>query len=272
MQSGEMVVAYLRISTVNQFETGAGLQTQQAKIVEFCKAKGLQLGEVYKDIAVSGTIKNREGLMRLMADCRRGCFSKVLVYRRDRIARDLFVALWVEKELKKYNVRVISVTEPSIDTNTPLGKAFSRIIDIFSQLESDTITFRLADGRRHAASQGKKPCGGIPFGLRKEGKALRVNEAEAPWVVKAFQWKAQGRSYSFIVRKFNGAGLITRQGNSFQPESIKYLLRNSTYAGEVCYGNLTGVKSQYGNIVSRRLFLKTKRAMERKLDTPLDKS
>lgn len=271
MQSGEMVVAYLRISTVNQFETGAGLQTQQAKIAEYCGAKGYKLGEVYKDVAVSGTIKNREGLMRLMADCRRGCFNKVLVYRRDRIARDLFVALWVEKELKKYNVRVVSVTEPSIDTSTPLGKAFGRIIDIFSELEKDTITFRLADGRRHAASQGKKPCGGIPYGLRKEGKALRINEAEAPWVVRAFQWKTQGRSYSFIVRQFNEAGLTTRQGKSFQSESIKYLLQNSTYAGEVRYGNLTGIKGQHEPIVSRRLFLKTKRAMEKKLLDPLDK-
>lgn len=264
MQSGEMVVAYLRISTVNQFETGAGLQTQQAKITEFCRAKGFQLGEIYKDVAVSGTIKNREGLMRLMADCRRGCFSKVLVYKRDRIARDLFVALWVEKELKKCNVRVISVTEPSIDTSTPLGKAFGRIIDIFSELEKDTITFRLADGRRHAASQGRKSCGGIPFALRKEGKTLKINDTEAPWVVKAFQWKAQGRSYAFIVKQFNEAGLTTRQGNSFQSESIKYLLRNSTYAGEVRYGNLTGIKGQHNSIISRRLFMKVKRVMERK--------
>ena len=263
MQSDSIIVSYERISTLRQLD-GAGLETQRAKILDFCKAKGWQLGRSYQDIGVSGAVKDREGLMRLLSDCSKGQISKVLIYRRDRLGRDLFVTLWIEKELKKYNVELISVTENHVDESTPIGQAFANLTSIFAQLELDTITFRLKDGRQHASRLGKLASSIAPFGFYRDGKRLKVNETERPWISKIYRLASAGYPCNFIAKQLNKAGLKTRRGLSFQSESIKYILQNKIYIGEINYGTIKGVKGEHEVLVSRRSFFRTQRVLAEK--------
>ena len=57
------VVGYIRVSTEQQSESGAGMAAQRHAIEQHCKHHGLVLAQVYEDDGVSAkSVMNRPGL------------------------------------------------------------------------------------------------------------------------------------------------------------------------------------------------------------------
>ena len=79
--------------------------------------------------------------------------DKVIVARLDRIARDLYRSLWVEKEIRKAVAELISTSEP-YRWNDPTQKLLLNIIMSFAEFERSLITSRLSRGRKTKARQG----------------------------------------------------------------------------------------------------------------------
>ncbi len=251
-------IGYVRVSTSNQVENGDGLEIQKNKILEYCKERGLELTKFYEDKGISGSIKDRPALVRLLKDCEAGTIQKVVVYKQDRLSRELTVSLWLETQFKKYSIELNSVVDPEYDMEDPLQKAFKRIADIFAELEKDMITMRLKEGRINNAKNGVRGSGAIAFGYKKTGDKLEINPEEAKWVEKIFRWASKGRSYSKIAELLNRNGIVTRRGGLFQIESVKYILRNHMYYGETRFGDIAG-KGCHESIVSKRLFQRVQR-------------
>lgn len=249
------VVGYIRVSTANQVENGDGLEIQSRKIVEYCKEKGWAVDHIYADKGISGRIQERPALLELLKDCEAGKVKKVVVYKSDRLSRELTVALWIETQFKKYDVELASVLDPDFDMDDPLQKAFKRIADIFAELEKDCISLRLREGRINNAKNGERGSGPIPFGYKKEANALVIDESEACWVEKVFRWRAKGWGYTKIVNCLAKAGIYTKRGKQFSIDSIKYLLSNSIYHGATDYGDIH-VRGNHQPIISRRLFVR----------------
>lgn len=105
--------AYLRVSPEDQVgEDKFGLTDQRATIDSFAKAQGFELARVYSDEGISGATMDRPGLQDLLAEADNGIFEVVIVVKLDRLARGLMPQLWIEKELLRHNVGLISVAEP----------------------------------------------------------------------------------------------------------------------------------------------------------------
>lgn len=51
-------------------------------------------------------------------------------------------------ELAERGINIRSLTEPKVDTTTPMGKAFYRIVAVFAQLRIDTIRENTMAGLR----------------------------------------------------------------------------------------------------------------------------
>lgn len=253
MVTQAVTAGYVRVSTTSQVENGEGIEIQRRKILEYCKGKSMVLGQFYEDKGISGAIKDRPALLTLLKDCEAGLVKRVVVYKQDRLSRELTVALWLETQFKKYNIELVSVVDPEYDMEDPLQKAFKRIADVFAELEKDVIAVRLKDGRRNKAQNGGRGSGAIPFGYRKEGESMEIETAEATWVEKIFRLAAQGQSYSYIARKLNSNGITTKRGKPFQIESVKYILKNRMYYGESVFGDIK-TKGLHKPIISKRLF------------------
>ncbi|MCP4653599.1 MAG: recombinase family protein [Candidatus Omnitrophica bacterium] len=251
-------VGYLRVSTANQVENGEGLEIQRDKIEAYCKDKNLELNRFYEDKGISGAIKERPGLLRLLKDCEDGLIDNVIVYKQDRLSRELTVSLWLETQFKKHDIEINSVVDPEYNLDDPLQKAFKRIADVFAELEKDVITARLKDGRINNAKNGERGSGPIPFGYVKVGKKLEIKPTEAKNVVRIFRWLVKGHKYTTIVRKLNKLRATTKRGKQFQIQSLKYVLRNKMYYGETSFGNFH-VQGTHPPIVSKRLFLKAQK-------------
>lgn len=254
MNSVGETVSYLRVSTQSQVENGDGLETQRRRILEFAKEKNLVINKFYCDEGISGAVKDRPALLDLLSACESGKVKTVVVYKMDRLARELTISLWLETQFKKHDVQVFSVVDPELGDD-PLEKAFRRIAYVFAELEKDMITARMHDGRINKAKSGRRACGPAAFGYKKESDSLVLDESEAKWVGKIFRWRARGDSYTVIIRRLTRFGVVSKRGKSFSIASLRYALDNSLYYGASSFGDVH-VKGIHQPIVSKRLFLK----------------
>lgn len=65
--------------------------------------------------------------------------ATLVVRRLDRIACSEVMAIQTINELHERAVNIKSLTEPDIDTTTPMGRALFGIVAVFAQLRVDTI-------------------------------------------------------------------------------------------------------------------------------------
>lgn len=259
MQLDKSVVAYCRVSCQAQVDRGEGMEIQRERILHYCKTEKLKISRFYNDEAVSGAVRDRPELIKLLEDCKAGKIGKVIVYKFDRLARELSVSLWIESVFKRYDVELFAVEDPEIDMNDPLQRAFRRLIDIFAELERSIITSRLRAGRDNNARNGLRGSGPISFGYVKVGDKLEIEQTEAEYVRKIFRWFVRGHRYTEIVSILNKKGIKTKRGKSFQIQSVKSILRNGLYCGEMTYGSIS-TKGAHESIISKRLFIKAQKA------------
>jgi len=101
-------IGYIRVSTDSQADSGAGQAAQRQAIEAFAKANGLTITAWHEDAGVSGAaaIEDRPGLVAALAGLRRG--DVLLVAKRDRLARDTFAAMTIERTVAKRRASVMS--------------------------------------------------------------------------------------------------------------------------------------------------------------------
>jgi len=201
---------YLRVSTDEQAKEGHyGLPIQNERGEAFCKAHGydLSVDNIYTDEGYSGSlsVEKRPALKQLFADARENKFDVVVVYRIDRMARNVRIFKNTIHDLEDLSVGFHSISE-AFDTSTPFGRAALNLLSSFAELERDLITDRMQGGRKMAAKSGKWVWGPPPYGfdLDKETKKLCINKEEAQWVLKFFEWSVNEKlSLSAIQKRAN---------------------------------------------------------------------
>ncbi len=110
----------------------------------------------------------------------------------DRIARDLFVSLFVEKELLISKVEIHSVSEP-VSGNDPMQKAFRQMMGIFAELEKSMIPARMSGGRKQKARGSGYAGGGVAIGYQatRGGKVLELDQGKAATVKRVLELRQE---------------------------------------------------------------------------------
>lgn len=141
------LVGYARVSTREQ-----NADAQEAAL----RAAGAV--RVFVDRGESSRRRDRPQWVACMDYLQPG--NTLLVYRLDRIAGTTSSVIQVITDLGERGINLRSLTEPEIDTTSPMGKALFGIVAVFAQLRVDTIRQNTIDGLAHARSQGR--VGGRP--------------------------------------------------------------------------------------------------------------
>ena len=81
-------------------------------------------------------------------------FKAIIVYRLDRISRNVSDFSGLIEELARLDISFISIKE-QFDTSTPMGRAMMYIASVFSQLERETIAERIRDNMHELAKTGR---------------------------------------------------------------------------------------------------------------------
>jgi site-specific DNA recombinase len=233
---------YLRVSGEGQIgEDKYGLAAQREAVETYAKAQGYEVAEWYVDEVISGATLDRPELTRLLNDAG-GKFAFVIVAKMDRIARDLMAQLWIEKELLRGNVELISVAEP-FRGQDPANVLFRQVIGAFAQFERARIAERMAGGRKQKARGGGYAGGGAPIGYTAEkgAKVLSLDAEKAETVRRLFELREEcpGASLEALAGMMNAEGLTTAQGAIWRKAQVKRVLdRREFYAGAYSYAGI----------------------------------
>ncbi len=153
-QAGKAVGIYARVSTEHQRH-----DSQEHELRQYVKAHGLGPVRWYRDKA-TGTNTDRPGLDALRADVFAGKVSCVLVYRLDRLCRNLRDGVNLLHDWLEAGVRVVSITQ-QLDLSGPAGKMVMAVMLALAEIEAEGIRQRIRHGI--AARKAK----GLPVGRRK---------------------------------------------------------------------------------------------------------
>ena len=235
--------AYLRVSTDNQaMEDSYGLPAQEDAILSYARNQGIEVVAFFVDDGYSGATLDRPGLQELIKESGSKSFDVVLVAKMDRVARDVYYSLFIEKELLINSIVIVSVSEP-VSGSDPMNTAFRQLMAVFAQLEKDMITMRMSNGRRQKASQGGYSGGRAALGYcaKRGTKKLRVDSSKARAVKRTFELRAKHPGWSLrqLAECLNEEGHTTAQGKKFKPMQVKRILdREEFYNGRYSYGDI----------------------------------
>lgn len=141
------VVGYARVSTREQNPAAQEAELRAAGVVR-----------VFVDRGESSRVAERPQWLACLDYLRPG--DTLVVRRLDRIAGSETMAIATITELHDRGVNIKSLTEPDIDTTTPMGRALFGIVAVLAQLRVDTIRDNTRRGLAHARAQGR--VGGRP--------------------------------------------------------------------------------------------------------------
>lgn len=196
---------------------------------------------IFEDEGFSGGNLNRPAFQQMLSAARSHELSAIVVYRLDRISRNISDFSTLIEELSRLGVAFISIRE-QFDTGTPMGRAMMYIASVFSQLERETIAERIRDNMHELAKTGRWLGGNTPTGYRSEsvqtvtvdGKTrkackLKLLPEEGELVKKIYALYAQTDSLSKTEAELLRQGIKTKTGRDFTRFSIKSILQNPVY-------------------------------------------
>ncbi len=205
-------VAYYRVSTVRQGQSGLGLEGQQAAVESFC-----QPVESFTEIE-SGKNNQRPELQRAIAACKR-LGATLVVAKLDRLARNVaFVSTLMES-----GVEFVACNNPNANRLT---------LHILAAVAEDEA--RRISERTKAALAAYKARGGrlgntknlttkaSPLARAANVAAAEKHRAEVLPVAK--QLREAGRSLAEVADILTGRGILTRRGNGWSITAVSRLL------------------------------------------------
>jgi len=230
------VATYARVSSQEQALEGTSMEFQDAQLTAYCQLQGWSIVNAYTDPGFTGKDGNRPGLERLLSDAKIGLFDRVVVYKLDRLARNLGLLLGIEQKLSGCGITLISVKE-SIDTSTPTGKMMFQMFGMVAEWERETIIERTKSGKLQRFKDGCWAGGRVPYGYSydKASKKLIVDENNARIVRRIYREYSDGRSLYGICTGLNKDKIHSRGRNSqgWRETGIRDLMLNPIYKGKL---------------------------------------
>ncbi len=241
---------------------------------------------VYADMGISGTdTSKRSEFLRMLKDCETGKIDIILTKSISRFARNTVDLLETVRHLKSLGIEVRFEKE-HIHSLSEDGELMLSLLASFAQEESRSISENCKWGIRKRFQSGEigvtnKHLLGYRYDEELRKYVIIPEEAEAVrWM---FQMYIDGVSLRLIAENMNKAGIRSTLGNEFQEASVRQLIFNEVYAGDIlrqkCYiaDPITKTKVKNGGelpqyymadcheaIIDRETYAKVQAEMERR--------
>jgi DNA invertase Pin-like site-specific DNA recombinase len=205
------VVGYVRVSTDEQLDSGAGLEAQRQAIRRECERRGWKLAEVYEDAASGRAITGRQGLKAALTALDGHRAAALVVAKLDRLSRSLldFAGLMEQSRRKGWALVALDI---GVDTTTPSGEMMASVLAVFAQFERRLIGQRTREALAVKRQQGVRL--GRPPVLTRE------------FVASIRRQRARGRSLAAIAIRLNADRVPTAHGGrAWHVSTVRTLLQ-----------------------------------------------
>lgn len=197
---------------------------------------------IKQDEGFSGKDVKRPQFQEMMKLVKDKQVKMIVVYKLDRLSRNVLDFCEMYNELELYDTKFASVSE-SFDTTTSMGRAMLMITMTFAQLERETIAERIRDNMMELAKTGRWLGGNTPMGFESEkmekfninGKKVSLyklspinDEIEIIKLIydKYLELKSLTTLETFLLNN----NLKTRRECDFARWGLKKILTNPVYA------------------------------------------
>lgn len=212
------VIAYVRVSTDEQAQSGLGLADQEKRIREMAASRGWKVVRVERDEGASGKDLERPGLRRALEAIAAKRADGLIVLKLDRLSRSVIdfgeLLLWFK------DVRATLVAlDLGVDTSTAGGELVANVLMAVAAWERSVI------GERTRAALAELRAQGKPVG--------RAAVADHPELTERIRrLHLDGLTYRQIAAQLEREGIPTvRGGTTWRPSAIQAALGYQRPAG-----------------------------------------
>lgn len=185
-QPAAAVVGYVRVSTEEQGDAGAGLEVQRQAITAACATRGWRLVEIHQDVASGRSLERRTGLAAALAAIAGGEAGGLVVAKLDRLSRSVIDAAQTIEHARREGWNLVAL-DLGVDFSTAAGEAMAHMTAVFAQLERRLI------GERTRAALAVKKAQGVRLGrppelpLRVRRRIVAMHRGGSGWSAIAEQ-------------------------------------------------------------------------------------
>ena len=140
-----VVVGYVRVSTDQQADSGAGMAAQRAAICVVCLQNGWELGQIYEDAGASGkALTGRPALAAALKTLAESGASALVVSKLDRLARSVHDFAGLVRLAEKQGWGIVAL-DLGVDMTTPTGGLLANVTASVAEWERKIISLRTAE-------------------------------------------------------------------------------------------------------------------------------
>jgi DNA invertase Pin-like site-specific DNA recombinase len=204
------VLAYLRVSTDEQADSGAGLDAQRTAI----QAEALRRGWVdrlrwIEDAGVSAATLDRPGIREALARLDNGRASVLVAAKIDRLSRSILDFATLTDRAERDGWSLVAL-DAGLDMTTAAGKMMAGVLSVFAAYERDLIAERTRKALASRKAQGRPVSGpGLSPELRGRLRTLR----------------SQRMTFQAIADKLNDEGVPTARHARWFPSTVSNALK-----------------------------------------------
>ncbi len=214
-----LTLAYCRVSTEEQAEEGWSIEGQTDKLRAYATLHDLGEITVVSDPGLSGKNMLRPGLQQLLAAVEAGHVTHVVVWKLDRLSRNLRDLMELRDKFEKYGVTLHSVCE-NLDLSSPSGRLFFSLMGGQAEYYRDALAENVRMGNARAHKEGRH-LNRPKFGYNLVEKFLMLNH-DAPIVREIFRLRREGVSLVGI-----------EEATGVKASTVKTIIESRVYLGEI---------------------------------------
>lgn len=207
---GTRVVGYLRVSTHEQTDSGAGIAAQRHTIEQHAERRGWQIVTMVEDSGSAKSTRGRPALAAALTLVRGGAADALVVSKLDRLSRSIidFATLMDEARRERW---ALIVLDCDFDMTTPAGEMMANMLACFAQFERRVI------GQRTKDALAQKRAEGVVL-----GRPRKIPDAV---VARIEREKAAGATLTAIAARLNEDAIPTAQGGAqWHPSTVRKVL------------------------------------------------
>jgi len=218
---------YVRVSGQGQVN-GDGLDRQEKAVLDYAKAHGLELAQVFREEGVSGTVEDRPALARLMLSLEQNGhgIKTVIIEKLDRLARDLMVQEAIVRDFQKNGFELVSTMEgPDLCGDDPTRKLVRQVMGAVAEYDKTMTVAKLRAARERKRAKVGKCEGRKGFQDTPEGRAYLKEARQKIAALRRQPKDAKRRTYAEVAAVLNAEGYLTWTGKAWTGASVYQISR-----------------------------------------------
>ncbi len=252
---------YARVSNETQVVKGWSLVFQENTLKDIIQQNKYNLVSSWIEPGISGDeFEKRSSLIGLLNDVETKKVNCILVYRVDRLSRDMSVGTKIANILKRNKCLVFSMEGCGLlDLNTPYGE--EKYYDLVNRARTEVhiLSDRISSGKKLRATKGlylnsNSVYGYSPYYDQHSGeRLLKVNDYESNVVEEIFEWFNNDVSEYKIAKKLNEQKTPCKRLGKWRQSTVHSILTNILYIGKIRYGIKKGDSVEIYDGVHQRI-------------------